>query len=72
MRNMRKNAFEGDMEQLILDAINDRSEDPEPAPPPDETDKMKKGKMNIFGTVLLVTAILGGIAGIAFYINTTV
>ena len=68
MKNMRKNAFEGDIEQLILDAINDRSDENITAPsPPPKAEKIKKENSAVFGTIVLLVAILGGIAGLTFY-----
>ena len=68
MKNMRKNAFEGDIEQLILDAINDRSDENITAPShPPQAEKINKEKSAVFGTIVILVAILGGIAGLTFY-----
>lgn len=68
MKNMRKNTFEGDMEQFIIDAINDR-ENEELQPP--ENDETEKGQTSILGNLIILLAIVAGIAGLVFYFTTS-
>ena len=63
MKNIRKNTFEGDMEQFILDAINDRENEDIELPEKDE----ETGKTPILGNLIVLIAVVIGIAGLVFY-----
>jgi hypothetical protein len=68
MKNMRKNTFEGDMEQFIIDAINDRDNDIQQ--PPEEEENGKE-KTTILGNLLVLLAVVTGIAGLIFYFTAS-
>ena len=65
MKSIRKNTFEGDIEQFILDAINDRDEEEELIPP--SRNDEENGKTTILGNLLVLLAVVIGIAGLVFY-----
>ena len=65
MKNVRKNTFEGDMEQFILDAINDRSDEEDIQPSHEEN--TGKDKTSMLGNLLIVLALVLGAAGLVFY-----
>jgi len=70
-KNMRKNTFEGDMEQFILDAINEMPYDTDYDIPSEEekvTNKSKQQKKpSAFTCFLLLLAAALGIMGFGYY-----